>query len=379
MSNIDNYDINDLRNQIDKIDASLLSLFENRMEVVLKIAEYKKENNLEILNGAREEAVIKKNLDLVKNSDLLLEVEEFFKSVMEISRGYQNKNLKIHGVLAREKKLTVGFYGVTGSFSEEALKGYFSEEVDTKAISEFEDIFLDLRYGKINYGVIPMENSSTGAISEVYDLLNKYNFYIIGEKYLKINQNLMGIKGSTLDEIKEVYSHSQGLEQSMEFLKGYKHWKLVPFKSTAKSAELVKQRQDKTLAAIASSKAAEIYGLQILQKNINSNATNMTRFVVIGKDMEITCASDKISTVLSTTHKAGSLYNVLKHFAESNINLLKIESRPIVDKPWEYFFYVDFEGNMNESKVIASIDLIKMNSRYFKILGNYRSAIVDIE
>ena len=165
----------------------------------------------------------------------------------------------------------------------------------------------------------------------------------------------------------------------MEFLKGYKHWKLVPFNSTAKSAQLVKERQDKTLAAIASTKAAEIYGLQILQKNINSNATNTTRFVVIGKDMETTCECNKISIVLSTTHKAGSLYNVLKHFAENNINLLKIESRPIVDKPWEYFFYIDFQGNINEDKVIAAIELIKMNSRYFKILGNYKSAIVDIE
>ncbi|MGH4137958.1 prephenate dehydratase [Clostridium sp.] len=379
MSNVDDLDIVDLRNQIDKIDASLLSQFENRMEVVLKIAQYKKKNNMEILNGAREDAVIKKNLDLVKNNNLLLEVEEFFKSVMEISRGYQNKNLKQDRVLVRDEKLTVGFYGVKGSFSEEALKGYFGEEVDTKSLSEFEDIFLDLIYGKINYGVIPIENSSTGAISEVYDLLNKYNFYIIGEKYLKISQNLMGIKESTLDEIKEVYSHSQGLEQSMEFLKGYKHWKLVPFNSTAKSAELVCERQDKTLAAIASSKAAEIYGLKILQKNVNSNATNTTRFVVIGKEMETTDESNKISLVLSTTHKAGSLYSILKYFAENNINLLKIESRPIVDKPWEYFFYIDLEGNINENKVVTAIDLIKMNSRYFKTLGNYRSAMLDMK
>jgi len=378
MSNVENFDISDLRNQIDKIDASLLLLFENRMEVVLKIAQYKKKNNMEILNGAREELVIKKNLELVTNSDLLLEVEEFFKSVMKISRGYQKKNLNLDGVLVGDEKINVGFYGVTGSFSEEALKGYFGEKVDTKALTEFEDIFLELKYGKINYGVIPIENSSTGAIAEVYDLLNKYNFYITGEKYLKISQNLMGIKGSTLGEIKEVYSHSQGLQQSMEFLKGYKHWKLVPFNSTAKSAELVKERQDKTFAAIASSKAAEIYGLKILQKNINSNATNTTRFVVIGKEIKATNENNKISLVLSITHKAGSLYNVLKYFAENNINLLKIESRPIVDKPWEYFFYIDFEGNINDNKVVTAIDLIKMNSRYFKILGNYKSAMVDI-
>lgn len=379
MSNLDNFDIDDLRNKINKIDSSLVSLFENRMEIVLKIAEYKKNNDMAILNKAREEAVIKKNLDLVKNKDLFSEVEEFFKSVMEISRGFQNKTLKSEQALATDKKLTVGFYGVTGSFSEQALKEYFGEKVDTKAISEFEDIFLELKYGKIHYGVIPIENSSTGAISEVYDLLNKYNFYITGEKYLKISQNLMGIKGSTLDNIKEVYSHQQGLEQSMEFLKGYMQWKLVPYKSTAQSAELVKDRQDKTLAAIASTKAAEIYDLEILQKNVNSNATNMTRFVVIGKEIESNGESNKTSLALSTTHKAGSLYHVLKHFAENNINLLKIESRPIKDKPWEYFFYIDFEGNINEAKIVSAIEFIKKNSRYFKILGNYQSAIGDIE
>lgn len=379
MSIQDSFDIDDLRNQIDKIDANLVSLFENRMEIVLKVAEYKKNNGVAILNKAREEAVIKKNLEIVKNKDLYSEVEEFFKSVMEISRGFQNKNLKNDQVLPNGKKMTVGFYGVTGSFSEQALKEYFGEKVDTKAISEFEDIFLELKYGKINYGVIPIENSSTGAISEVYDLLNKYDFYITGEKYLKISQNLMGIKGSTLDNIKEVYSHPQGIEQSMEFLKGYKQWKLVPYKSTATSAELVKDRNDKTIAAIASSKAAEIFDLEILQKNVNSNATNMTRFVIIGKDMESTTSSNKTSLVLSTTHKAGSLYHVLRHFAQNDINLMKIESRPIKDKPWEYFFYIDFEGNIDEDKIVSAIELIKKNSRYFKVLGNYKSEIINIE
>lgn len=378
MSNLDDLNIDDLRNQIDKIDASLVSLFEKRMETVLKVAEYKKVNSIAILNQGREEAVIKKNLDIVKNKDLYSEVEEFFKSVMEISRGFQDRTLKKSQVLTADKNMIVGFYGVTGSFSEQALKEYFGEKVDTKELSEFEDIFLELKYGKINYGVIPIENSSTGAISEVYDLLNKYDFYITGEKYLKISQNLMAIKGSTLNNIKEVYSHPQGLEQSMEFLKGYKQWNLVPYKSTAKSAELVKNRNDKALAAIASTKAAEIYDLEILQRNVNSNATNMTRFVVIGKEMESNTKSNKISLVLSTTHTAGSLYHVLKHFAENNINLMKIESRPIKDMPWEYFFYIDFQGNINEDKIIHAIELIKKNSRYFKILGNYTSEIINI-
>ena len=379
MSDLDNFDIDDLRKQIDGIDASLVLLFEKRMGIVAKVADYKKKNNVEILNSKREEAVIKKNIDLVKNKDILLEVEEFLKSIMEISRGFQNKSLNVDKILMNTKKLTVGFYGVSGSFSEQALNEYFSEKANKKAISEFEDIFLELSYGKINYGVIPIENSSTGAISEVYDLLNKYNFHITGEKYLKISQNLMGIRGSTLDDIKEVYSHSQGLKQSMDFLKGYKQWKLIPYQSTAKCAALVKEKQDKTLAAIGSTKAAEIYDLEILQKDVNSNTTNMTRFVVIGKKMESKEQSNKLSLVLSTTHKAGSLCHVLKHFADNNINLLKIESRPIKDKPWEYFFYIDFEGNINDKKIITVIDLIKKNSGYFKILGNYRRDILCVK
>lgn len=371
--------IDDLRNEIDKIDTELVALFEKRMEVVLKIAEYKKRNNISILNQAREEEVIKKNLKLIQNRELSSEVEEFFKSVMEISRCYQDKKLNCEQPEDCDKKLTVGFYGVAGSFSEQALKEYFGEKVEAKSLGEFEDIFLDIKDGKIDYGVVPIENSSTGAITEVYDLLYKYDFYIVGEKYLKINQNLMGIKDSTLEDIKEVYSHPQGLEQSREFLKGYKNWKLIPYQSTAKSAEMVKVKGDKTLAAIGSLKAAEIYGLEVLQQNINSNDTNTTRFVIISKKLETAETSNKISLILSTAHKAGSLYNVLRPFADNNINLLKIESRPIKDKPWEYFFYIDFKGNMDDYVTRKSIELIKNDSHYFKMLGNYKSDKKSIE
>ncbi len=176
MSSLEKLNIDDLRNQIDKIDASLVSLFEKRMETVLKVAEYKKKNGIAILNQTREDAVVKKNLDIVKNKDLTSEVEEFFKSVMKISRGFQDRTLNKTQVVTDAKNMIIGFYGVTGSFSEQASKEYFGENVTTKEISEFEDIFLELKYGKINYGIIPIENSSTGAISEVYDLLNEYNF-----------------------------------------------------------------------------------------------------------------------------------------------------------------------------------------------------------
>lgn len=269
--------------------------------------------------------------------------------------------------------LKVGFQGVPGSFSEEALLNYFPNDVETISVHRFEDIFIELEKNTFTYGVLPIENSSAGAVSESYDLLNKYNFFIVGETYLKVNHNLLGVEGSSLDKIKEVYSHPQALYQSNDFLNKYE-WKLTPFINTAKSAEYISELNDPTIAAIASTKAAELYNLNILAKDINSNQTNTTRFVIVGKSFKPNSACDKMSIVLSTVHKAGSLYNVLKHFANNNINLLKIESRPVQHTPWEYYFYIDFEGNMNDKNVKSTLELIKDDCHHLKILGNYKKS-----
>lgn len=273
----------------------------------------------------------------------------------------------------RLRGLTVGFQGVPGSFSQQALFDYFGNDVSTKAVWDFEDIFTAIRNNDIDYGVLPIENSSTGAISEVYDLLNKYEFHIIGEVCLKVDHCLMGIRGVDVDDITEVYSHPQAFSQCAEFLKSYPMWRLIPYHNTAKSAEYVKMKSSKSMSAIASRKAAELYDLEILKNNINSNTTNTTRFVVIARNMEVDEKNDKVSVVFSTAHKAGSLYNVLRYFAENNINLLKIESRPIKDRPWEYFFYIDFEGNLNDETVKIAVRSVKDNSSYFKLIGNYKA------
>ena len=270
-------------------------------------------------------------------------------------------------------KIKVGFQGVSGSFSEEALLLYFNEQVEAIPVPEFEDIFHAIRNGHIKYGVLPVENSSTGAISQVYDLLNQQDAYIVGEVCLRVEQHLLVLPGATLEDIQVVYSHPQGFEQSRPFLKQYPSWQLMAYYNTAKSAELVMKSQDKSKAAIASARAAELYGLNILRDSINTNDTNTTRFIILGKELEIKKESNKISVVMATKHTAGSLYKALKHFADNNINMLKIESRPIPDKPWEYFFYVDFEGNLGDSTVQHAISEMKKDSQYFKILGNYRT------
>lgn len=369
-------DIEELRKEIDAIDSKLVELFEDRMETALRVAQYKKENNIDVLNVSREEEVILRGKKQLCNKNLKGSLEKFLKCIIEISKGVQSEVLCSQ--VKKEntyKELIVGFQGVAGSFSEQALLDYFGESIKTKAVDEFEDIFNELENNTIKYGVLPIENSSTGGISDVYDLLNKYDFKIVGEVCLKVNHNLMGIPGARTEDITEVYSHSQAFRQCSDFLKEKKAWTLVHFCNTAKSAEFVYNSKEKFKAAIGSERAAKIYNLNIISSNINSKSNNTTRFIIISKDMEKNDDLNKISVIFTTLHRAGSLYNILRYFAENNLNLLKIESRPICDKPWEYFFYIDFEGNLDEETVKDAMLEIRKASSYFKILGNYKSYI----
>ncbi|WP_186428634.1 prephenate dehydratase [Clostridium sp. BSD9I1] len=389
--------LQNLRNEIDEIDKQLVELFERRMETVLKVAQYKKENNIPILNKSREDEVIEKNVKYLKNKGYKRAEAEFLKSVMAISRKAQAKEIFEYNIevkddkksqleylvsneaacVPKKDKINVGFQGVPGSFSEEALLEYFEDEVTIHNVREFEDIFRALKNNEIDYGVLPIENSSTGGIVEVYDLLRKYGFFIVGERTIEVNHNLLGIKGTKIEDIKEVYSHPQALQQSGEFLKDYPHWEKIPYRNTAASAELIKNENSKGKAAIGSKRAGQIYNLDIIKENINYNKNNYTRFIVIGKNLELQSHYDKISTILTLPHKAGSLYNILSIFAEYNLSLLKIESRPIVDKSFEYFFYIDFEGNLDNQFVKEAIGELRNNSYDFKLLGNYKAHSIN--
>lgn len=273
------------------------------------------------------------------------------------------------------KSCIIGFQGVEGSFSHQALIEYFGEERDTLAFGKFQDVFEAIENNKINYGVLPIENSSTGGIAEVYDLLYKYGFYIVGEKCVKVDHNLIGIKGSSIHDLEEVYSHEQGFLQCREYLDKHEKWTLIPYFNTARSSKFIHDENVKHKGCIASKKAAELYGLEILESHIHYNKNNITRFIIISKLKEVTRNCDKISVILSLPHKAGSLYKALRHFEENNCNMLKIESRPIVGKSWEYLFYIDFHGNLNEKSIIKLINDIEQESLYFKLLGNYKGEV----
>ena len=372
--------LEDYRKEIDDIDKELTELFEKRMDVVLKVAQYKKDNNVGVLQKGREDEVLKKALDNLQNKDYSDELIKFLNATMEISRGLQKRKIDSDSKLAdikvtREainKNSRVGFPGVAGAFTEEALLKFFGEECNRKAYEEFEDVFQAIQIGVIDYGIIPIENSSTGAISDTYDLLRKYGFYIVGEECIRIEQHLVGIKGSIIEEIDEIYSHPQGIEQSSDFLKQYHHWKLIPFHNTAISAKLIEDLGDTTKAAIASKRAADIYGLDIIKECINNQKDNYTRFIVIAPELKVEKNADKVSVVFSLENEAGTLFRLLRHFAENNINMIKIESRPMKDSFWKYFLYVDFEGDIESNSVRNALELIEKNSAYFKLLGSYK-------
>ncbi|MDE7209601.1 MAG: prephenate dehydratase, partial [Clostridia bacterium] len=262
-----------------------------------------------------------------------------------------------------------GYYGDKGSNSQQAMTDFFGD-ANGESFATFEDIFIALKEDRIQYGVLPIENSSTGAITEVYDLLRKYDFFIVGEQWQGINHCLLGVEGTKLEDVKEVYSHPQAITQCDNYLSGGK-WRIIPFKSTASSAKLVSEQNDKSKAAIASKRNAALYGLEVIAENIQSQSCNYTRFIVIGKNLLDSEKSDKTSIVFALNSTPGALFNALKYFAKNGINLLNIESRPVENSPERYYFYVDLEYPCNSPKLNEALEYVEEVSSFFEILGEY--------
>jgi chorismate mutase/prephenate dehydratase len=268
------------------------------------------------------------------------------------------------------KKLKVAFQGERGAFSEEAAFRFFKKKIETLPCKSFTNVFKLVKEGKANFGIIPIENSLEGSIGQNYDLLLKSDLKIFGEIILKINHCLIGFPKTKINSIEKVYSHPQALGQCRDFLEKL-GCQLIPTSDTAGSVKMIKEKNLKNSAAIASERAAKFYKMKILKKNIESNSQNFTRFFVISKKEAEFTKNDKTSIVFSLKHVPGALYSALKPFAKNKINLTKIESRPIVGKPWQYNFYLDFQGNQKEKKVQRALKELKKISNFVKILGSY--------
>jgi len=269
----------------------------------------------------------------------------------------------------------VGFQGVLGAYSHVATQQYFAKvNAQLKAFTLFEDVVKAVVEGTIDYGVLPIENSSTGGITEVYDLIRRYDCHIVGEQLVKVEHCLMAYPGTKLEDITEVYSHPQGFAQCRPFFHRYPQMELLNYFNTAKAAELVAKEKSKYMAAVAGAQAAKRYGLEILAQGINANKYNYTRFFIIAAGPARNTAADKITLVVALKHEPGSLYQLLRHFAEHGLNMLNIESRPIEGKPWEYFFHIDISGNLADKNVQEALAEIEHHTTDCKILGNYQAA-----
>ena len=371
--------LGDYRTEIDKIDKEMTKLLEKRMNISKSISKYKMEHDMQLFHPEREKIVIEKNKGYLENKEYGDLVESYYDNLMYLSRLVQQKEIYSENNIYTKpykndrENLVVGYQGVPGSFGNEAMLKYFKNIKEAKSYEKFEDVFKAVEDGEIEYGILPVENSSTGGIGTVEDLLKEYNLYIVGEECIRISQNLVGIKGATVDDIKEVYSHPQGFEQSTKFFDKHKDYNLIPYSNTAISAKLVSDLKDKSKAAIASERAAKLYDLKIIKKDVNDLKNNYTRFIVIGRDLECDETCDKVSILFSIEDTSGGLYTVIRDIKEFGLNMSKIESRPNRNNPWNYIFFVDFDGNLFDVNIKKAINTIARSSKYFKLLGCYRN------
>lgn len=373
-------DLLQLRDEIDVIDKQIVELYEKRVNICKQVAEYKIENGKKVFDRVREEEKIRKVKAMTTSDFTSRAVEELFEQIMSVSRKLQYQILAEHGSSGRlpfmgvdsldDGKVRVVFQGAEGAYSQAAMVQYFGDKIQSFHVNTFRDAMSAIEEGSADFAVLPIENSTAGIISEVYDLLVEFENYIVGEQIIKIEHCLLGVPGSTMEDIRTVYSHPQSLMQSARFLSEH-DWKQISMQNNAFAAQKVVKDGDKTQAAIASAYAGEIYGLDVLKKGVNQSDTNSTRFIIVTNQKVFLKDAKKISICFEIPHESGSLYHMLSHFIYNNLNLCKIESRPIEERNWEYRFFVDFEGNLADGAVKNALRGLRDEARNMKILGNY--------
>lgn len=271
--------------------------------------------------------------------------------------------------------MKVGYQGVKGAFSEGAVKKFFKgEEYEDIGYSDFISIFEDLESGKLDYAMIPVENTTTGIIARTYDHFQNYNVHIVGEVVLPIRECLIVNPGSGIEDIKEVYSHPEALNQCQGLFVKYTQMTPCAYEDTALSVGYIKDTGDKSKAALASELAAEVYGMEVLIPNVQDSDVNMTRFLCLTVTDDYPDDADKVSIRMVTAHKPGALFNALGIFASLGINVLKLESRPIFGRVFEYCFYLDFAGNMNDANVKEALRRLEYDCSELDVFGNYKAA-----
>ena len=379
-------DLSQLRLQIDSIDDQLISLFGQRMQVAAQIADYKKQNNLPIYVPSRER---EKLLDVSKKAgpDMANYTRVLYSMIFELSRSYQSKcnleSTELHKKITQAIETTpqlfpqasmVACQGVEGAYAQIACEKIFKDPF-IMYFKNFDGVFNAIEQGLCNYGVLPIENSTAGSVKKVYDLMIRHNFSIVRTFRLKVDHNLLAMPGTTLADIKEIYSHEQAINQCSAFLATMPGVKVIPVENTAVAAQMVANSGRSDVAALSSRSCAELYGLSCLASSIQDKGNNYTRFICIAKNLEIYPGSDKTSIMMVLSHKPGALYKVLARLYTLGINVTKLESRPIPDRDFEFMFYFDLETSIYSEEFVQLMCELDDLCEEFKYLGSFSEVV----
>lgn len=379
-------DLSESRKKIDAIDNQIVDLFKQRMGVAADVAEFKKANGRQPMDESRERALLTRVSEMA-GEEFAGYTRRLYSMIMEISRAYQQNiihpvcehAINVEKALEETPKIfpplaTVACQGVEGAYSQIAATKFF--EVPTITYYKtFENVFQAVESGECEYGVLPIENSTAGSVKMTYDLMIKYDFSIVKSLRLKVDHNLMVKPGVKSEDIKEIISHEQAISQCSEYLKNFPGVKITPVKNTAMAAEMVAKSDRKDLAALSSRSCAELYGLEMLDKFVQDQGNNFTRFICFSKKLEIYPGADRTSLMMVIDHKPGALYRIMSRFYALGINLLKIESVPIPEKNFEFMFYFDVEASVYSPEFRTLLSEFEYQTEEFKYLGTYSELV----
>ena len=379
-------EITDIRNEIDQVDRELVQLFVKRMGLSAQISDYKKAHNMPIYAPAREREILQ-DVSKMAGPEMANYTRVLYSMLFELSRSYQSKRNSVTTPLYQQitnsiehteklfpQNAMVACQGVEGAYSQIACEKMFKSPF-IMYFKSFDGVFQAIDQGLCQYGILPIENSTAGSVKKVYDLMIKHNFSIVRTFRLKVDHNLLTNPGAKLCDIKEIYSHEQAINQCSDFLKNHPDIKFIPVENTAVAAKLVAESGRLDAAAISSRTCQELYGLISLADSIQDKGNNRTRFICISKNLEIYPGSDKTSIMMILSHKPGALYKVLARMYVLGINVIKLESRPIPDRDFEFMFYFDLETSIYSEEFVQLMCELEDLCEEFKYLGSYTEVV----
>jgi chorismate mutase/prephenate dehydratase len=378
--------IDNLRTQIDKIDTQLVELFKNRMQISLEIAKYKKASGMPVFDVSRERSLLHKVSESA-GSDFEVYMRVFFSMLMDVSRSYQHKFLadasklgaKIEQAVEQTPKLfpekaVVACQGMEGAFSQYACDKLFAIP-NIMYFNSFENVIQAVSSGLCRYGVLPIENSTAGSVNQIYDLLQHHNVNIVRTARIQVAHTLLVNKGVALADVKEIISHEQALAQCSTYLSTLKNVKITVAENTAAAAQYVAESKRRDVAAISSKSCAELYELSVIADGLQNNDGNYTRFICISNQLEIYPGANRTSFMMVIPHKPGALYRVLVRFYALGMNLVKLESRPIPGRNFEFMFYFDVESSVYSPALSQLIGELESQIEDFRYLGSYSEMV----